>query len=281
MTGDQPGSTQAAFAATLVDEWVRAGVRHAVVSPGSRSAPLAIALAAEERLAVHVVLDERSAGFMALGMGKASGVPAVVLTTSGTAAVELHPAVVESAQAGVPLLVCTANRPPELHGVGAPQTVDQTRLYGTSVRWFAQPGVADRASAWSWRSLGARCVAETLGPPAGPVHLDLAFREPLVAEPGRLPAARKGEKPWHSVAVAPASPNRGDVDTVAELLATGRGVIVAGARVVDSEAVHALAALWGWPVLADPPSGCRTPGDTTIAAFDALLRHEPFALNHR
>ena len=281
MTGDQPGSTQAAFAATLVDEWVRAGVRHAVVSPGSRSAPLAIALAAEERLAVHVVLDERSAGFMALGMGKASGVPAVVLTTSGTAAVELHPAVVESAQAGVPLLVCTANRPPELHGVGAPQTVDQTRLYGTSVRWFAQPGVADRASAWSWRSLGARCVAETLGPPAGPVHLDLAFREPLVAEPGRLPAARKGKKPWHSVAVAPASPNRGDVDTVAELLATGRGVIVAGARVVDSEAVHALAALWGWPVLADPPSGCRTPGDTTITAFDALLRHEPFALNHR
>lgn len=278
MSTEHPGSVQAAFAATLVDEWVRAGVRHAVISPGSRSAPLAVALAAAERLAVHVVLDERSAGFMALGLGKAGGVPAVVLTTSGTAAVELHAAVVEAAQAAVPLLVCTANRPTELHGVGAPQTVDQTRLYGTSTRWFSQPGVADQASAWTWRSLAARAVVEAMGPPPGPVHLDLAFGDPLVAAPAALPPAREGARPWHRMGGAPATPHPGEVDALARLLDAGRGVIVAGAGVVDAESVHALAAARGWPVLADPPSGCRTPEDTTVAAFDALLRHEPFAV---
>jgi 2-succinyl-5-enolpyruvyl-6-hydroxy-3-cyclohexene-1-carboxylate synthase len=283
MTAQIRGAVQAAFAATLVDEWVRAGVRHAVVSPGSRSAPLAVALAAAEGLAVHVVLDERSAGFMALGVGKAGGVPAVVVTTSGTAGVELHPAVVEAHQARVPLLVCTANRPPELHGVGAPQTVEQTHLYGSSVRWFAQPGVADAVSSSTWRSLGARSVAETLGPPPGPVHLDLAFRDPLVAPPAALPEGREGGRPWHAVLAAPAAPAHRDVEAAAGLLGAGRGVIVAGAGIGpgDVEAVGALAAAWGWPVLADPPSGSRTPGQLTVAAFDALLRHEAFACDHR
>ncbi len=281
MTEPRPGSVQAAFAATLVDEWVRSGIRHAVVSPGSRSAPLAVALAAEDRLAVHVVLDERSAGFLALGVGKASGVPAVVVTTSGTAGVELHPAVVEAAQSGVAMLVCTANRPPELHGVGAPQTVDQTRLYGTSVRWFAQPGVADAASSSAWRSLGARAVAETRGPPPGPVHLDLAFRDPLVASPGPLPPGREDRAPWHSVAAAPPPPGPGDVEAVVALLDAGRGVIVAGAGAGHSGSVTALAKAWGWPVLADPPSGCRIPEAPTVGAFDALIRHDDFAADHR
>lgn len=283
MTAEPPGSIQAAFASTLVDEWVRAGVRHAVVAPGSRSAPLAVAVAADERLAVHVVLDERSAGFMALGMGKASGRPAVVVTTSGTAGVELHPAVVEASQSGVPLLVCTANRPPELQGVGAPQTVDQTRLYGNSVRWFAQPGVAESTSSWMWRSLAARAVAEALGPPAGPVHLDLAFREPLVARPARLPPARDGDEPWHSVLAPSPDPGPADAAAVAKLLRGERGIIVAGAGLGcdDPGAVAALASAWGWPVLADPQSGCRVPGRTTVASFDALLRHEAFARDHR
>lgn len=283
MTAEHPGSIQAAFASTLVDEWVRAGVRHAVMAPGSRSAPLAVAVAAEERLAVQVVIDERSAGFMALGMGKASGIPAVVVTTSGTAGVELHPAVVEASQSGVPLLVCTANRPPELQGVGAPQTVDQTHLYGASVRWFSQPGVAEAASSWTWRSLAARAVAETLGPPPGPVHLDLAFRDPLVARPARLPPARDGQEPWHSVVATSPAPGADDVEAVAQLLSGGRGIIVAGAGLghdID-EAVAALASTWGWPVLADPQSGCRVPGHTTVAAFDALLRHDAFARDHR
>src|SRR5688500_7157147 len=134
-------SAQATFAATLVDEWVRCGVRHAVVAPGSRSTPLALAIAADDRLQLHVHHDERAAAFLALGIGLGSGVPAIVLTTSGTAAVELHPAVVEAHQGRVPMVVCTADRPPELHGVGAAQTVDPTHLFGRAARWFAEPGV--------------------------------------------------------------------------------------------------------------------------------------------
>src|SRR3954469_23969161 len=132
-------SVAATFCATLIDEWVRAGVAHAVVAPGSRSTPMALALAGDGRLAVHVHHDERAAGFLALGIGRATGRPAVVLTTSGTAAVELHPAVVEAHHDEVPMLAVTADRPPELHGVGAPQTIDQAHLYGPAVRWFAEP----------------------------------------------------------------------------------------------------------------------------------------------
>ena len=114
---------QATFAATLVDEWVRAGVTDAVVCPGSRSTPLTLAIAARSEVSVHVRLDERGAGFFALGVARATGRPVVVCVTSGTAAVELHPAVVEAHHDRVPLVVCTADRPPELHGVGAPQTI--------------------------------------------------------------------------------------------------------------------------------------------------------------
>ncbi len=175
-------SVQATFCATLVDEWVRAGVDQAVVAPGSRSSPLALALAADDRIRVEVHIDERCAGFLALGIARATGRPPVVLTTSGTAAVELHPAVVEADLAGVPLLVCTADRPPELRGVGAPQAIDQIHLYGRSVRWFTDPGVADEAMASSWRALAARAVAEATGDRSGPVHLNLPFREPLVGD---------------------------------------------------------------------------------------------------
>ena len=169
----------------LVDEWGRAGVTDAVACPGSRSTPLLVALAeaAEEgRLRLHVFLDERAAGFFALGLGLASNVPAPVVTTSGTAAVELHPAVVEAHHAGVPMLVVTADRPAELHDCGAPQTVRQEGLYGEAVRWQASPGVPDVAGAGVWRSWGSRAVAEARGGRRrpGPVHLNLAFREPLV-----------------------------------------------------------------------------------------------------
>ena len=180
-----PEDVQAAFARVLVDEWGRAGVTDAVACPGSRSTPLLVALAeaAEEgRLRLHVFLDERAAGFFALGLGLASGMPAPVVTTSGTAAVELHPAVVEAHHAGVPMLVVTADRPAELHDCGAPQTVRQEGLYGEAARWQASPGAPDVASAGTWRSLGSRAVAEARGGSRrpGPVHLNLAFREPLV-----------------------------------------------------------------------------------------------------
>ncbi len=273
-------TAQATFAATLADEWVRAGLRHAVVSPGSRSTPLAVALAADDRLRLHVHHDERAAGFLALGIGKATGVPAVVLTTSGTAAVELHPAVVEASQSGVPLVVCTADRPPELQGVGAPQTVDQVHLYGRAVRWFCPVDPAGAASS-TWRSLAARAVTEATGAPPGPVHLDLAFREPLVGEPGPLPPGRPDGRPWHRTVRSVARPDDAGLDEITGLLAGERGVIVAGAGSGGPGEVHALAATTGWPVLADPTSACRVPAPATVAAFDALLRHRPFAEGRR
>ncbi|MBW3574745.1 MAG: 2-succinyl-5-enolpyruvyl-6-hydroxy-3-cyclohexene-1-carboxylic-acid synthase [Actinobacteria bacterium] len=277
---DEAAVVQATFAATVVDEWARAGVRHAVVAPGSRSAPLALALAADDRLHVHVRLDERSAGFLALGIAKASGLPAVVLTTSGTAAVELHPAVVEASHAGVPLVVCTADRPPELQGVGAPQSIDQTHLYGRAVRWFCQPGPAESAAAPTWRSTASRAVAEALGPPPGPVHLNVAFREPLVADAGPLPPGRAEGAPWHRRAEVD-HPVGDGLDAVAELVGGRRGLVVAGAGAGDPAAVHELAAALAWPVLADPSSGARLPRPATVAAFDAVLRHRPFAEHHR
>src|SRR5258705_6089321 len=146
---------------------------------------MALALAADDRIRVHVHLDERSAAFFALGLGVATGRPAVVLTTSGTAAVELHPAVVEAHHAQVPLLAVTADRPHELLGVGAPQAIDQLHLFGAVVRWSASPGVPDVASSASWRSLGSRSVAEALAGPRAPgtVLLNLAFPEPPLREP--------------------------------------------------------------------------------------------------
>jgi 2-succinyl-5-enolpyruvyl-6-hydroxy-3-cyclohexene-1-carboxylate synthase len=272
-----PGEAQATFAATLVDEWARAGVRHAVVSPGSRSTPLALALDVDDRIAVHVFLDERSASFCAVGIGRATGVPAVVATTSGTAAAECHAAVLEASHGRVPLLVCTADRPPELQQVGAPQTVDQIGLYGSAVRWAAEPGVADPATAGTWRSLGARAVAEATGPRPGPVHLNLAFRDPLVGEPGELPPGREGGVPWHRAWPA-TSPRRAALEAVAGQLRSPKGLVVAGAG-SDPAAVARLASSTGWPVLADPSSGCRVPG--SVAAFDALLRVSSFAAASR
>ena len=279
---------QAAFAATLVDEWVRAGVRHAVVCPGSRSTPLALAVAAEPRLALHVRLDERSAGFSALGIGMATGLPAVVVVTSGTAAAELHAAVVEADLARVPLLVCTADRPPELRDVGAPQTIDQTHLYGRAPRWTADPGVPDEASRPTWRSLASRAVAEAVAGPEGPgpVHLNLPFREPLLGDAarGRLPDGRADGAPWHRVEPARPAPSASlvtDLTMSGGLTPGGRGLIVAGAGCGDPDAVLALADALGWPVLADPRSGLRRPGAQVVSAADGILRSARFADAHR
>jgi 2-succinyl-5-enolpyruvyl-6-hydroxy-3-cyclohexene-1-carboxylate synthase len=278
MTGPPlPQDVQAAFALALVDEWVRAGVTDVVTCPGSRSTPLLIALAeAAERgaLRAHSVLDERSAGFFALGLGLASGAPAPVVTTSGTAAVELHPAMVEAHHAGVPMLAVTADRPAELQDWGTPQTVHQVALYGDAVRWQYAPGVPEVEAAGTWRSLASRSVAEARGGAhrPGPVHLDLAFREPLIGSAeafvGR-PEGRAGGAPWHQVPRPQELPPPGDV---VDLLAGAgeRGLIVAGTGAGSPEAVWQLARAAGWPVLACPPSGSRLPG--AVAAADALLR---------
>jgi 2-succinyl-5-enolpyruvyl-6-hydroxy-3-cyclohexene-1-carboxylate synthase len=272
---------QATFVATLVDEWVRHGLRHAVICPGSRNTPLAVAMADHPALAVHVHHDERSAGFLALGLGMATRRAAAVVTTSGTAAVELHPAVVEASYAGVPLLVCTADRPPELQDIGAPQTIDQTHLFGRAVRWFADPGVADEATASRWRALASRALTETAGPPAGPVHVNLPFREPLVGRPFELPAPRQ-EAAWSGgVAVRRATPLPLDE------LVGHRGVVLAGEgsghgraggeaviALAGGEAVIALAEALGWPVVADPRSPAWVPGPVSVAHLDGILRSD-------
>jgi len=168
------------FAATFVAELVRQGVRSACVSPGSRSAPLAVALARAPGIRVYMQVDERSGSFFGLGLAKATGVPTVLLCSSGTAATEFHPAVVEAFHGLVPLIVLTADRPPELIGVGANQAIDQARLYGGAVRWFHDPGPPEESASEAWAALAERAVAAAVGPPPGPVHLNLPFREPLV-----------------------------------------------------------------------------------------------------
>ncbi|MEK7410101.1 MAG: thiamine pyrophosphate-binding protein, partial [Actinomycetota bacterium] len=177
----------ATFCATLVDEWIRLGLRHAVIAPGSRSTPMALALGARDELELHVFHDERSASFVALGIGIESGLPAILLCTSGTAAVQFHAAAVEAHHSEVPLLMCTADRPPELQGVGAPQTIDQRNLYGVASRKFVDAAVADSGLALSWRELARECVEATCGISPGPVQLNLPFREPLVGDASELP----------------------------------------------------------------------------------------------
>lgn len=292
------------FAHSLVDEFARSGVRLAAVAPGSRSTPLALALARDPRIVVHVVLDERAAAFFALGAARASGRPTVVLCTSGTAAANLHPAVLEAWHSRVPLLVCTADRPPELRDTGAGQAADQIKLFGSSVRWFCEVGAPDETTAGDpvaaspyWRSVAARAVAVAAGPPGGPVHLNLAFRDPLVPATGLPEEAgdaatddmealveRLGEggrtdgRPWVTSSPSRRLPAADDVERlVATARTTRRGLIVAGwGAGVDAEIVAHFSELTGWPVLADPLSGVRS-GASAISTYDALLRMEKLA----
>ncbi len=265
-------TVQAEFCSTIVDEWIRGGLTHAIIAPGSRSTPLALTLAARPQLDVRVVLDERSAAFVALGVGLASGRAAVVLTTSGTAAAELVPAAVEAHHARVPLLLVPADRPWEALEVRAPQTIDQTRLFEGLTRFSASPGVPDLASAKVWRSLASRALLDTRHHPSGPgpVHLNLPFREPLLPDrPDASPAGRDGGAPWHRVDTSPTG--------LTPLgIAGRRGLVVAGAGAPAPGALQQL----GWPILADPRSGARVPHPLTIAAADALLR-APFAEAHK
>jgi 2-succinyl-5-enolpyruvyl-6-hydroxy-3-cyclohexene-1-carboxylate synthase len=266
-----PPDVQATFCATLVDEWVHHGLRHAVIAPGSRSTPMALALACRSDIKTHVFHDERSASFAALGVALATGVPVVLLCTSGTAATHFHAAVVEAHQSGVPIVVLTADRPPELHGVGAPQTIEQTNLYGSAVRWFHDPGVPVDEQRATWRSIATHAWMHATGDKPGPAHLNLPFREPLVGEVGDLPEVEPTKL---------LSPPLVDVTDLVELMVTSRGLIVAGNGVDDPRAVQELATATGWPIVADPLSGCQLL-ESAVVRFDALLRHSEFAEAHR
>ncbi len=263
----RPVTAAATFCATLVDEWIRLGVTDAVVCPGSRSTPMALAIA-DSNLRLHMHHDERSAAFMALGIALASGRPAIILTTSGTATVNLHPAVVEADLSGVPMIVCTADRPPWLHGRGAPQTIDQRHLYGTAVRAFHDPGVPDGEQSSTWRMLARAVHADSLvaRDRAGPVQLNLSFDEPLTGGPDELPPVLSESDP-PATPDAPGQPER----------LTGRGVIVAGRSHLDSADVLRLATEAGWPILADPRSRLDRSARCVVVHPDSILRHEPTA----
>jgi 2-succinyl-5-enolpyruvyl-6-hydroxy-3-cyclohexene-1-carboxylate synthase len=232
---------------------------------------MALALAERSDIGVHIFHDERSASFAALGIALATGVPAALLCTSGTATTHFHAAVVEAHQSGVPMLVLTADRPPELHGVGAPQTIEQTNLYGDAVRWFHDAGVALDEQRATWRSLASKAWRHATGHRPGPVHLNLPFREPLVGAVAELPDAEPVEL---------LSPPLVNADDLVGLLDAPRGVIVAGNGVDEPHLVQALADATGWPVLADPLSGCQML-DAAVVRFDAILRHPGFADSHR
>jgi 2-succinyl-5-enolpyruvyl-6-hydroxy-3-cyclohexene-1-carboxylate synthase len=286
-----------AFATVFADELIRCGLREVVLAPGSRSAPLAMALhercAAGGPLRLHVRIDERTAAFLALGLAKASGRPAAVLCTSGSAAANFHPAVIEADESGVPLLLLTADRPPELRGTGANQTIDQLHLYGGAARWFADVGVPEARPGMNgyWRSLACRAWAAAAGAAGGfpgPVQVNLPLRDPLV--PG-LPDAGP---PEHDPAGWP-EPLDGRADGAAwtrigetgpgqpgalELPWTERGVLLAGDGAVQAGSLAALAEAAGWPVLAEPSSGARR-GAAALTAYQYLLDDPTFTAAHR
>ena len=267
MVGDenpQPNDVQATFCGALVDQWIRLGVRHAVVAPGSRSTPMALALAERSELHLHVVHDERSAAFVALGLGL-DGVPALLLCTSGTAAANFLPAVVEAGLSDVPMIVLTADRPEELRGVGAPQTIDQIDLYGKHVVWSRDPGVPEHAERSLWRELADDAMTHAR---SGPVQLNLAFREPLLGTCGPLPDLIEQPRVVLS---------RRRFDVIPAGVDRARGVILAGGRGgVDPADVVALHSATGWPIIADPISDMRHLAGVVTTA-DSLLRHEAFA----
>ena len=275
-----------ALARVLVDEFVRCGLTDAVIAPGSRSAALAMALDAEPRVRLHVRIDERSAAFLALGLAKASGRPTAVLCTSGTAAANFHPAVLEAHEARVPLLVLTADRPPELRGTGANQTTDQIKLYGDAVRWFCEVGVPEDVPGMPvyWRAMACRAWAEASGSPAGPVHLNLAMREPLTPDGGTAYGepldGRAGGAPWVATAHGRVRPDDAVLDELAEELAgASRGLLLAGDG-PDAGPLVAVAERLGWPVVAEPTSGARH-GAHVIGTAALLAQAEAFAAAHR
>ncbi|MBJ7459123.1 MAG: 2-succinyl-5-enolpyruvyl-6-hydroxy-3-cyclohexene-1-carboxylic-acid synthase [Thermoleophilaceae bacterium] len=271
----------------MIDEFVRAGVEYAVVAPGSRNAPIAYVIGDHEGLKTWSVLDDRQAGFFALGLAKSTGKPAIVTCTSGSAAANLHPAVIEASHAGVPLIVLTADRPPELRDVGAGQAIDQINLYGGAARWFVEAGnhpVSDQTLR-HFRALGSRAVAEATATNPGPVHINLPLREPLRPIAGDLGDAagslgavgRPDGAPW--TAEASAKPLAEDLYSAAA--AAKHPIIVIGDQHQRELAltISHFATATGIPVFADSLSQLRraqlaehTP---IVAAYDLILRSQP------
>jgi 2-succinyl-5-enolpyruvyl-6-hydroxy-3-cyclohexene-1-carboxylate synthase len=274
----------------FVDELVRCGVAGACTSPGSRSTPLVLSLVRDGRLPTWSHVDERVGGYFALGAAKATGRPVAVACTSGTAAAHYLPAVIEAHEARVPLLVLTADRPPELREVGAGQAIDQLKLYGGAAKWFFDVGTHEATpERLRWmRTLACRAAWTALHDRPGPVHLNFALREPLVldaplpdGEPGG--GGRADGRPWTARPPAAANPGAEGEALRHVLEDAEHGVVVAGRDergALRARAIAAFARAAGFPLLADPLSGARR-GGAAIAHYDALLRDEAFAAEHR
>jgi 2-succinyl-5-enolpyruvyl-6-hydroxy-3-cyclohexene-1-carboxylate synthase len=310
-TAPNPSTAQARV---LLDELARCGLRHVVLCPGSRSTALAVAAHDHPRLLLHVELDERSAGYLAVGIGRATGVPAAVIVTSGTAVVNLHPAVVEADHDRVPLLLLTADRPPELHGVGANQTIEQHGVFASSPRWVVDLGVAgdDHEEVARWRWTASRAFGIAVGSPVevpdvvsldawqapGPVHLDIPFREPTVpvSDDGRSVATpfvhpldgRPNGAPWATSDVEPYVSASHVLHALAtRLAAVERGLVVVGGAIPTGVGpLLALARALGWPVIAEPHAPIA--GGPDIGPDGGLLAHgtlllgtASFASGHR
>jgi 2-succinyl-5-enolpyruvyl-6-hydroxy-3-cyclohexene-1-carboxylate synthase len=289
-----PTNHNTALASAFAEELARGGLRRAVVSPGSRSTPLAVALWREPGIEVTVILDERSAAFFALGAAQASGEPVALLCTSGTALANYHPAVAEADLAGIPLVVLSADRPPELRGIGAGQVIDQIKTFGEAVRWFCEVGThdADDTGLLHLRSVACRALARARGEiRPGPVHLNFPLREPLAPIPveGAVTATDplalygRGDRPLTAVTRVDLEPTEFILDEVAGHIGDAiAGVIIAG-RQTDPELREPLAHLAkasGFPILAEPTSQMRLgrhDRSYVVSTYDALLRDEHFA----
>lgn len=272
------GDQNLAAAIALVEGMVSCGLAHAVLSPGSRSTPLALACLRQPQLRTRVAVDERAAAFFALGIARASGLPAAVVATSGSAPAHWYPAVIEADAAAVPMVLVSADRPPELVGWGANQTTDQAHLFGGHVRAFhgLPPAGAGHGPGLA-RAMGARCVEESLWPAPGPVHLNVAFREPLVPTPA---APTPGPVPVRRFRPPSLGAPAEQVARVAGTLSGRRGVVVCGPAPLAGDAgqwLVSLAEALDCPLLADPASGLRfgtLARERVLARYDAFLRGE-------
>ena len=267
-----------AFAAAwwVVDDLVRFGMEHATVSPGSRSTPIVLALARHPHVRLHVHLDERASGFFALGIAKSTGRPVAVATTSGTAAAELLPAVVEASMSRLALVLLTADRPPELRDVGANQTIEQPGLFGRYVRASIDaPVPGDVADEEAWHELVVEATRASMGLPPGPVHLNLPFREPLVGAPVPMPTSPSSGIEFTLSAV----PEAEEFESLErELRSTDRGLILAGSMRESPHTLPELARRAGWPLLAEPTSNVRVPGALSAGQF--LIANDRFLSSH-
>lgn len=274
------------YVASFVDELVRVGVTEAVVSPGSRSTPMAILMAEHPKMNVTINIDERSSAFYALGIAKATKKPVAILCTSGTAAANYFPAIVEAYYSRVPLIVLTADRPHELRDVGAPQAIDQNHLYGNHSKWFVEMALPEESEQMlSYvRTMAGRAAGTALSAPAGPVHLNFPFREPLVPNLNLENIWSTSGKQGKNVNVFVGKPtmNEEQAQLISNLLSDKkRGVIVCGAydEPEFGYAVTTLAEKLQFPILADPLSQLRSgehPKSFIVDGYDAFLRNEAF-----